>query len=93
MAMKVRDLIARLVEFRDAGAVDTWGSELIGTLERQARRGQGPTERQRAAAVALLKQLEPALVAEAVSEHVGKLTPEAVERVHRNARGREVDNS
>ena len=64
MAMKVRDLIARLVEFRDAGAVDTWGSELIGTLERQARRGQGPTERQRAAAVALLKQLEPALVAE-----------------------------
>src|SRR5215203_4564848 len=50
--MKVRDLIARLSALRVAGLLDEWGEELAGTLERQAARGQGPTERQRFAAVA-----------------------------------------
>ena len=65
----------------------------VGTLERQTRRGQGPTERQRIAAVALLKKFDPALTARAVSNHLSKLTPEAVERVHRDARGREKDST
>jgi hypothetical protein len=55
--MKVRDLIARLSALRSGGLLDKWGDELVGTLERQARRGQGPTERQRIAAVTLLKGL------------------------------------
>ena len=54
--MKVRDLIARLSALRVAGLLDEWGEELVGTLERQAARGQGPTERQRFAAIALLKR-------------------------------------
>jgi hypothetical protein len=69
------------------------GEELAGTLERQARRGQGPTERQRIAAIALLKKFDPALTARAVSDHLSKLTPEAVERVHRDTRGREKDST
>src|SRR5215208_6173262 len=54
--MKVRDLIARLSALRVAGLLDEWGEELVGTLERQAARGQGPTERQRFATIALLKR-------------------------------------
>ena len=91
--MKVRDLIARLSALRSGGLLDEWGDELVGTLERQASRGQGPTERQRIAAVALLKKFDPALTARAVSNHLSKLTPEAVERVHRDARGREKDST
>ena len=41
--MKVRDLIARLSALRSGGLLDDWGDELVGTLERQAHRGQGPT--------------------------------------------------
>ena len=57
--MKVRDLIARLSALRVAGLLDEWGEELVGMLKRQAARGQGPTERQRFAAIALLKRLIP----------------------------------
>ena len=89
--MKVRDLIARRSALRSGGLLDKWGDELVGT--RQARRGQGPTERQRIAAVALLKKFDPALTARAVSNHLSKLTPEAVERVHRDAHGREKDST
>src|SRR5688572_25245123 len=64
--MKVRDLIARLSALHSGGLLDEWGDELVGTLERQASRGQGPTERQRIAAVALLKKFDPALTARAV---------------------------
>jgi hypothetical protein len=91
--MKVRDLIARLSALRSGGLLDDWGDELVGTLERQARRGQGPTERQRIAAVALLKKFDPAITARAVSNHLSKLTPEAVERIHRDAGGREKDST
>ena len=49
--MKVRDLIARLVEFRDAGAVDDFGARADDTLERQAASRLGPD---RAAAGTLL---------------------------------------
>jgi hypothetical protein len=45
------------------------------------------------AAVALLKKFDPALTARAVSDHLSKLTPEAVERVHRNTRAREKDST
>ena len=51
--MKVRDLIARLSALRVAGLLDQWGEELVGTLERQAARGQGPTVRRHCAAQAL----------------------------------------
>jgi hypothetical protein len=96
MAMKVRDLIARLVALRDADLLDDFGRELATSLEWQARRGQGPTERQRCAALALLKERDPAVAAAAVAsvrDHVLALTPEAVERVHRDGRGREIDDS
>jgi hypothetical protein len=43
--------------------------------------------------VALLKKFDPALTARAVSNHLSKLTPEAVERVHRDASGREKDST
>jgi hypothetical protein len=91
--MKVRDLIVQLIALRDAGVLDEWGSQLVGSLERQAVRGQGPTERQRIAAVQLLKEHDPALMARAVAEHVAKLTPETVERIHRDAHGREKDST
>ena len=87
--MKVRDLIARLSALRVAGLLDEWGEELAGTLERQAARGQGPTERQRFAAIALLKRFDPEIVA----DHIATLTPEKVERIHRDARGREKDST
>ena len=87
--MKVRDLIARLSALRVAGLLDQWGEELVGTLERQAARGQGPTERQRFAAIALLKRFDPEIVAGALADHIATLTPEKVERIHRDARGRE----
>ena len=93
LAMRVRDLIVRLVALRDAGILDEWGSQLVGSLERQAARGQGPTERQRIAAVQLLKKHDLALTARAVAEHVAKLTPKAVERIHRDAQGREKDST
>ena len=94
--MKVRDLIARLVALRYADLLDDFGRELATSLERQAARGVGPTERQRYAAVALLKERDPDVAAAAVASaraHVLALTPEAVERVHRDGRGREIDNS
>ena len=56
-------------------------------------RGQGPTERQRFAAIALLKRFDPQIVAGALADHVATLTPATVERVHRDARGREKDNT
>ena len=86
--MRVRDLIVRLVALRDAGILDEWGSQFVGSLERQAARRQGPTERQRIAAVQLLKKNDPALTARAVAEHVAKLTPEAFERIHGDAMAR-----
>ena len=88
-AMKVRVLIARLSALRVAGLLDQWGEELVGTLERQAARGQGPTERQRFAAIALLKRFDPEIVSGALADHIATLTPEKVERIHRDARGRE----
>ena len=91
--MKVRDLIARLSALRVAGLLDEWGEELVGTLERQAARGQGPTERQRFAAIALLKRFDPEVVSGALANHIARLTPEKVERIHRDARGREKDNT
>src|SRR5215208_4168962 len=91
--MKVRDLIARLSALRVAGLLDEWGEELVGTLERQAARGQGPTERQRFAAIALLKRFDPEIVAGALADHIATLTPEKVERIHRDARGREKDST
>jgi len=91
--MKVRDLIARLSALRVAGLLDEWGEELVGTLERQAARGQGPTERQRFAAIALLKCFDPEIVSGALADHIARLTPEKVERIHRDARGREKDNT
>jgi hypothetical protein len=33
------------------------------------------------------------LYAGAIAEHVAKLTPEAVERIHRDAHGREKDST
>ena len=39
-------------------------------------------------AVQFLKKHDPALTARAVAEHVASLTPEAVERFHRDAQGR-----
>jgi hypothetical protein len=72
--------------------LDEWGSQLVGSLERQAARGQGP-KRQRIAAVRLLKEHDPALTARAAAEHVAKLTPEAVERIHSDARRRAKDRS
>ena len=65
--MRVRDLIVCLVALRDAGVLDEWGSQLVGSLERQAARRQGPTHRQRIAAVHLLKEHDPALTASAVA--------------------------
>ena len=84
-AMKVRDFIARLSALRVAGLLDEWGEELVGTLERQAARGQGPTE--------LLKRFHPEIVAGALADHMATLTPEKVERIHRDARGREKDST
>ena len=78
---------------RVAGLLDEWGEELVGTLERQAARGQGPTERQRFAAIALLKRFDPEIVAGALADHIARLTPEKVERIHRDARGREKDST
>jgi len=83
--MKVRDFIARLSALRVAGLLDEWGEELVGTLERQAARGQGPTE--------LLKRSHPEIVAGALADHMATLTPEKVERIHRDARGREKDST
>src|SRR5215207_5776915 len=91
--MKVRDLIARLSALRVAGLLDEWGEELVGTLERQAARGQGPTERQRFAAIALLKRFDPEIVAGALVVHNETATTEKVERIHRDARGREKDRT
>src|SRR5215207_3903446 len=73
-AMKVRDLIARLSALRVAGLLDQWGEELVGTLERQAARGQGPTERQRFAAIALLKRFDPEIVSGALADHIATLS-------------------
>ena len=73
--MKVRDLFARLSALRVAGLLDQWGEELVGMLERQAARGQGPTERQRFAAAALLKRFDPEIVSGALADHIATLTP------------------
>ena len=96
MAMKVRDLIARLVELRDADLLDDFGRELTTSLERQAARGVGPTERQRYCCCGAAQGARSRVAAAAVASaraHVLALTPEAVERVHRDGRGREIDNS
>ena len=94
--MKVRDLIARLVELRDADLLDDFGRELVdiarasgGSRRRPDRApevcccgaAQGARSRRCGAAVASARA------------HVLALTPEAVERVHRDARGREIDDS
>jgi hypothetical protein len=89
----VRNEGPRSSALRVAGLLDEWGEELVGTLERQAARGQGPTERQRFAAIALLKRFDPEIVAGALADHIATLTPEKVERIHRDARGREKDST
>jgi hypothetical protein len=51
--MRIRDLIAVLVELRNTGRLDEPGNALADALEGQARRGIGPTLEQRQKAVAI----------------------------------------
>ena len=86
-------VVPNILVFLPSRAPGPSGRASGATLERQAARGQGPTERQRFAAIALLKRFDPEIVAGALADHIATLTPEKVERIHRDARGREKDST